>query len=123
MARQIVKPTCRLVLPALIITILAPIAAFAGAGDREDTALGLPAATLFALTRHNTTSTLVLGAATAYAWKRYHDAGHRDAYMRGHRMGLNRGVRCGRYRVYRRHPGYRRYYLRPRYFRHYVPCR
>ncbi len=76
-------------------TLLAPLAAHAGADGRKNTAIALGAAAAYELLlKHQTGAGLVLGAGAAYAGKRYDDArrserdqNNRNYYRNGYPYG------------------------------------
>lgn len=78
-------------------TLLAPLAAHAGADGRKNTAIALGAAAAYELLlKHQTGAGLVLGAGAAYAGKRYEDArrserdqNNRYYYRNGYPYGSN----------------------------------
>ncbi len=64
-------------------SLLAPLAAHAGADGRKNTAIALGAAAAYELLlKHHTTTGLVLGAGAAYAGKRYEDARKQESRNR-----------------------------------------
>jgi hypothetical protein len=65
-----------LLLAGILGTIGSPVASVAGIKGKRNTAIGLSAATLYELGRGHTGSALILGAGSAYAWKRTNDAKH-----------------------------------------------
>ncbi len=76
-------------------SLLAPLAAHAGADGRKNTAIALGAAAAYELLlKHQTTAGLVLGAGAAYAGKRYEDARKQESQNRDrnyYRNGYNNG--------------------------------
>jgi len=80
-------------------SLLAPLAAHAGADGRKNTAIALGAAAAYEfLLKHQTGAGLVLGAGAAYAGKRYEDArraerdqNNRNYYRNGYPYGNNNG--------------------------------
>lgn len=60
-------------LMAFLLTVLTPIASFAGAQGRKNTAIGLGALSIYSLARGNTGTGLLLGAGAAYSYKRSQD--------------------------------------------------
>jgi hypothetical protein len=74
-------------------------AAHASSKGRLNTTYALGAATIYSLLKGKTTQGLILGAGTAYAYKRYNDA---------HRSERRRSRYYGR-RAYYGHPHYTRY--------------
>jgi|GEM_PF-3488653 len=70
-----------------VITISMPTAAMAGSKGARNTAVALTAATIAAaLTKHKTAA-IILGAGSAYAWKRQADARANEAYTKGYNDG------------------------------------
>lgn len=64
-------------------SLLAPLAAHAGADGRKNTAIALGAAAAYELLlKHQTGAGLVLGAGAAYAGKRYEDARRQESQNR-----------------------------------------
>jgi len=77
----------------------------ASSKGRLNTTYALGAATIYSLLRGKTTQGLILGAGTAYAYKRYSDARRSD--RRRSRYYLSRSYYGSpRYARYRRHRGY-----------------
>jgi hypothetical protein len=74
-------------------------AAQASSKGRLNTTYALGAATIYSLLKGKTTQGLILGAGTAYAYKRYNDARHTE----------RRRSRYYRTRAYYGHPHYTRY--------------
>ena len=83
---------------SVFATALVPSAAFAGSKGRRNTAIGLGAVTIHQALKGKTTNALVLGAGTAYAYKRYRDA----------RKSEKRRERAARAYTYRRYSRSRR---------------
>jgi len=101
------RTTAGLVLATAFATVaMAPVGIASTAGKRN-TAIGLTAGAIYALTRHKTGAAVVLGAGAAYAWKRHADARRKTSYYRGYRLGAK--VQKGQ-RVYFRKDGRLRYY-------------
>ncbi len=67
-------------------TALAPMAVASTQGKRN-TAIGLTAATIYAAIKGKSKEALVLGAGSAYAWKRTADSQKRATYRRGYHKG------------------------------------
>lgn len=58
----------------VLTSALVPSVAFAGSKGRKNTTIALGAVTIHQALKGKTTNALVLGAGTAYAYKRYKDA-------------------------------------------------
>lgn len=63
---------------AVLATALIPSAAFASSKGRKNTTIALGALTVHQALKGKTTNALVLGAGTAYAYKRYKDSRKSD---------------------------------------------
>lgn len=80
-----------LIAVAVLITALIPIAAMASSIGRRNTAIGVTAATIGAIAAHSVGGAIVLGAGSAYAWKRYHDSKNHERYYYYPSGGYGRG--------------------------------
>lgn len=83
-------------LAVFALTTFAPIAALASSRGRRNTALVLTAATIYSFAKKKTGQGLVLGAGSAYAWKRYNDSRRHEVRKRAYREGYRRGYYSGR---------------------------
>lgn len=95
-------------------TVIAPMA-IAGTTGKRNTAIGLTAATIYAAVKGKSKEALVLGAGSAYAWKRTADAQKQAAYRRGYHKG----------HYYTHKPHYKKVYYRKhgRLHYYYARCR
>jgi len=79
----------------------APVAQASSKG-RLNTTYALGAATIFSLVKGKTIPGLILGAGTAYAYKRYSDAKHSEQRSQYYASRSNSRSRYARYARYRR---------------------
>src|SRR6476469_5579789 len=102
MKTRILASVMALVVSAGLLFVGAP-AANASSKGRLNTTYALGAATIYSLLKGKTTQGLILGAGTAYAYKRYNDARHTERrrsryYARRAYYGHPRYTRYARYR-------------------------
>ena len=83
-----------LTMAAILSLSMLPIAVYAGASGRRNTAIGLGAAAIYLLAKGKTGSGLAAAAGSAYAYKRYRDTRrggrHNSYYRRSHYARSNR---------------------------------
>lgn len=98
---------------SMAISMLAPLASFAGATGRRNTAIGVTGAAAYLLLKHKTGPGLVAAGGAAYAWNRYNHekkaekSRARRSYYSGNSRG--RGPSYGRSRYSHRRYHAKRY--------------
>jgi len=121
--RETIIMTRRLIAGFAALTVAAGLFAVGTPGvqasskGRRNTTYGLGAATAYSLLRGKTTQGLILGAGTAYAYKRYRDSRNSEKRrQRAARARYNSRYRTARYngRPYSRTASYRSRYYRSR---------